>query len=287
MKGIVLAGGSGTRLHPVTQVISKQLLPIYDKPMVYYPLTTLMLAGINEILLISTAQDIEKFEHLLGDGSQLGIQMTYKVQKSPDGLAQSFLIAEDFIDGDSCALILGDNLFFGHGFSDILTEALKKNKGATIFSYQVSNPERYGVVEFDKYGKVFSIEEKPEKPLSNSAVTGLYFFDKDVVKVAKKIKPSPRGELEITSVIQHYLDIDKLYVHSMGRGMAWLDTGTHESLLEASQFVHTLEKRQGLKIACPEEVAWRNGWINDTQLRALAAPLEKSGYGKYLLQLVD
>jgi len=286
MKGIVLAGGSGTRLHPVTQVISKQLLPIYDKPMVYYPLTTLMLAGINDILLISTPQDIQKFEHLLGDGSQLGIQLTYKVQKSPDGLAQSFLIAEDFIDGESCALILGDNLFFGHGFSDVLIEAFKKNKGATIFSYKVSNPERYGVVEFDNHGKVYSIEEKPKKSMSNSAVTGLYFFDKDVVKVAKKIKPSPRGELEITSVIQHYLDIDKLHVHSMGRGMAWLDTGTHESLLEASQFVHTLEKRQGLKIACPEEVAWRNGWINDNQLRALAAPLEKSGYGKYLLQLV-
>ncbi len=286
MKGILLAGGSGTRLHPVTQVISKQLLPIYDKPMVYYPLTTLMLAGIDEILIISTPQDINRFEKLLGNGSQLGIKLTYKTQKSPDGLAQSFLIGEDFIDGDSCALVLGDNLFFGEGFSEVLRDASKKNIGATIFSYQVSNPERYGVVDFDENGKVNSIEEKPVKPLSNAAVTGLYFFDKDVVNVAKKIKPSARGELEITSVIQYYLDSSKLYVHPMGRGMAWLDTGTNESLLEASQFVHTLEKRQGLKIACPEEVAWRNGWISDMQLRDLAIPLKKSGYGQYLLQLI-
>jgi len=286
MKGILLAGGSGTRLHPVTQVISKQLLPIYDKPMVYYPLTTLMLAGIDEILIISTPQDINRFEMLLGNGSQLGIRLTYKTQESPDGLAQSFLIGEDFIDGDSCALVLGDNLFFGEGFSEVLSDASKKNNGATIFSYKVSNPERYGVVEFNEDGRVISIEEKPEKPLSNAAVTGLYFFDKNVVSIAKKIKPSARGELEITSVIQHYLDSSKLRVHAMGRGMAWLDTGTNESLLEASQFVHTLEKRQGLKIACPEEVAWRNGWISDEQLIRLAKPLEKSGYGKYLLQLI-
>jgi len=286
MKGILLAGGSGTRLHPVTQVISKQLLPIYDKPMVYYPLTTLMLAGIDEILIISTPQDINRFEMLLGDGSQLGIKLTYKTQESPDGLAQSFLIGEDFIDGDSCALVLGDNLFFGEGFSEVLADASKKNNGATIFSYKVSNPERYGVVEFHEDGRVISIEEKPKKPLSNAAVTGLYFFDKNVVSIAKKIKPSARGELEITSVIQHYLDSNKLRVHAMGRGMAWLDTGTNESLLEASQFVHTLEKRQGLKIACPEEVAWRNGWISDMQLIKLATPLEKSGYGKYLLQLI-
>jgi len=247
----------------------------------------LMLAGIDEILIISTPQDIHRFEMLLGNGSQLGIKLTYKIQESPDGLAQSFLIGENFIDGDSCALVLGDNLFFGQGFSEVLIEASKKNIGATIFSYQVSNPERYGVVEFDKNGKVYSIEEKPEKPLSNSAITGLYFFDKDVVDVAKKIKPSLRGELEITSVIQYYLDSSKLFVHSMGRGMAWLDTGTHESLLEASQFVHTLEKRQGLKIACPEEVAWRNGWINDEELIKIALPLEKSGYGKYLMSLIE
>jgi glucose-1-phosphate thymidylyltransferase len=286
MKGIILAGGSGTRLHPVTKAISKQLLPIYDKPMVYYPLSTLMLAGIKDILIISTLQDIPRFKELLGDGLQLGVSLSYEVQPSPDGLAQAFLIGENFIAGDSCALILGDNFFFGHGFSDILSNTFKENNGATIFSYQVSNPEHYGVVEFDSEGVALSIVEKPKKPMSNFAVTGLYFFDKNVVKVAKTIKPSNRGELEITSIIQHYLDNNKLHVHLMGKGMAWLDTGTHESLLEASQFVHTLEKRQGVKISCPEEIAWRNGWINDEQLRILANSLKNSGYGKYLAQLI-
>jgi glucose-1-phosphate thymidylyltransferase len=285
-KGIILAGGSGTRLHPATLAISKQLLPVYDKPMVYYPLSTLMLAGIRDILVISTPQDTPRFEQLLGDGSQWGLNLQYAVQPSPDGLAQAFLIGAEFLGDDPCALVLGDNIYYGHDFNKLLNNASARRDGASVFAYHVHDPERYGVAEFDAQGKVLSLEEKPAEPKSSYAVTGLYFYDGQVVDMARSLKPSARGELEITDLNRLYLEQGTLNVEIMGRGYAWLDTGTHESLLQASQFIATLEHRQGLKVACPEEIAYRQGWIDAAQVEQLAQPLLKNGYGQYLMRIL-
>ena len=286
MKGIILAGGSGTRLYPITKGVSKQLLPVYDKPMVYYPLSVLMLAGIQDVLIITTSEDQEGFIRMLGDGSGFGINLTYKIQPSPDGLAQAFIIGEDFIGNDGVCLVLGDNIFWGQGFTPILKNAVSRQKGATVFGYQVNDPERFGVVEFDSSQKAVSIEEKPKNPKSNFAVTGLYFYDNDVVEMAKQVKPSHRGELEITTLNQMYMERGDLHVELLGRGFAWLDTGTHESLLEAAMFVETIEKRQGYKIACLEEISWRNGWLTDEQVLKTAKVLSKNSYGQYLTNLV-
>jgi len=287
MKGIILAGGSGTRLHPITKVTSKQLLPVYDKPMIYYPLSVLMLAGIKEVLVISTSEDIERYEELLGDGSSLGMTFSYAIQVSPNGLAEAFIIGEDFIGNDSVCLVLGDNVFFGPGLTPRLERAAQKEKGATIFGYKVKDPERFGVVEFDKNFEVISIEEKPEKPKSKFAVTGIYFYDNDVIEMAKTIKPSERGELEITSINQAYLERGDLRVELLGRGFAWLDTGTHESLADAGQYIRTIEQRQGYKVACIEEVAYYKGWISSEQLIELAQPLKKTAYGQYMIEMAS